>query len=69
LQPDRQGGSLSASSLDGRWQILVRRAPDAPPRFAGTVTLAPGVAANFALRGGGPVREIELFQLRAARIE
>jgi 4-amino-4-deoxy-L-arabinose transferase-like glycosyltransferase len=69
LQPDGRGGALSASSLDGRWQILVRSAPDAPPRFAGTVTLAPGVAAEFQLRGGGPVRAIELFQLRAAPIE
>ncbi len=69
LQPDGRAGAVSASSLHGRWQILVRSAPDAPPRFAGTVMLAPGVAAEFQLRGGGPVRAIELFQLRAARIE
>jgi hypothetical protein len=69
LDPDREGGALSASPLSGRWQILVRSAPGDPPRFAGTVTLVPGFAAQFALRGRAPVREIELFQLQASRIE
>jgi 4-amino-4-deoxy-L-arabinose transferase-like glycosyltransferase len=69
LRPDAGGGSLSASTLSGRWQILVRSAPGDPPRFAGVVTLAPGFPAEFSLRGRAPVRVIELFQLRATRIE
>jgi len=69
LQPDGRDGAISASPLSGRWQILVRSAEGASPRFAGTVTLEPGVAAEFTLRGREPVRAIELFQLRASRIE
>jgi hypothetical protein len=69
LQPDLQGGAISASPLSGKWQILVRRRADAPPRLAGAVVLAPGVPAEFALRGRGPVRAIELFQLRVSPIE
>jgi 4-amino-4-deoxy-L-arabinose transferase-like glycosyltransferase len=69
LQPDGRAGVISASPLSGRWQILVRSAEGARPRFAGTVTLAPGAPAEFSLRGRAPVREIELFQLRATRIE
>jgi hypothetical protein len=69
LQPDGRGGAVSASPLSGRWQILVRSAPDAPPRFAGTVTPTAGLPAPFALEGRAPVREIELFQLQASRIE
>jgi len=69
LQPDGRGGAISASGLSGRWQILVRSAAGASRRFAGTVTLAPGVPAEFSLRGREPVRVIELFQLQASRIE
>jgi hypothetical protein len=69
LQPDGQGGAISASPLDGRWQVLVRSAPDAARRLAGTVTLTPGVPGELPLRAPGPVREIELFQLQATRIE
>jgi hypothetical protein len=69
LQPDGRGGAISASALSGRWQVLVRSAEGAPPRFAGTVTLEPGIPAEFALQGREPVRAIELFQLQAFRIE
>ncbi len=69
LHPDRRAGAISASPLSGRWQILVLSALGLPPRFAGTVALTPGVAAEFALGGRGPVRAIELFQLQVVRIE
>jgi hypothetical protein len=69
LQPDGQGGAISASPLSGRWQILVRSAPDARTRLAGSVTLAPGEPASLPLRSPGPVREIELFQIEATKIE
>ena len=69
LQPDGRAGVVSASPLSGRWQILVRSAPDLPPRFAGTVTLEPGVPAEFTLYGRQPARMIDLFQLQAFRIE
>ena len=69
LHPDGRAGALSASPLAGRWQILVRSAEGASPRLAGTVTLEPGVPAELVLRGREPVRAIELFQLKASRIE
>ena len=69
LQPDGRAGAISASALSGRWQILVRSEEGASPRFAGTVTLEPGVPAEFTLQGREPVRAIELFQLQALRIE
>jgi hypothetical protein len=69
LQPDGQGGAISASPLSGRWQILVRSAPDAARRLAGSVTLTPGAPGELPMRGRGPVREIELFQLQTTRIE
>jgi len=69
LEADGRAGAISASPLSGRWQVLVRSAVGSPPRFAGTVMLKPGVAAEFALRGREPVRSIELFQLQAFRIQ
>ena len=69
LRPDGHAGAVSASWLSGRWQILVRSAEGASPRFAGTVVLVPGVPAEFELHFRGPVREIELFQLKAFRIQ
>jgi hypothetical protein len=67
LQPD--GGALSASPLSGRWQILIRSAWEAPPRFAGTAVLTPGQPGRLPIHSREPVREIELFQLQATRIE
>jgi hypothetical protein len=69
LQPDGLAGEISASPLSGRWQILARAEPSANPRFVGTVTLSPGIPAEFTLLGRGPVAEIELFQLQSSRIE
>jgi hypothetical protein len=69
LGPDGRSGVLSASPLSGRWQILVRSVEASVPRFAGTVTLAPGVPAEIPLRPGEPVRVVDLVQLRSFRIE
>src|SRR5262245_55302692 len=69
LHPDGQGGAISASPLSGRWQILVRSAPNAALRLPGTVTLEPDVPVELPIRAPQPVREIELFQLQATRIE
>jgi hypothetical protein len=69
VQPDGRTGMLSASDLSGRWQVLLRSAPEAVPRLAGRVTLTPGAPARIPLRSPEPVREVELFQLRATRIE
>jgi hypothetical protein len=69
LQPDRRTGVLSGGALSGRWQVLLRGAPDNPPRFAGSVTLEPGAPAELPIHSPEPVREIELFQLQATRIE
>src|SRR4030095_14299716 len=63
LQPDGQGGAISSSSLDGTWQILVRSAPDAARRLAGTVTLTPGVPVELPMRGPGPGGETALVQI------
>jgi len=69
LQSDGRSGVLSASGLSGRWQVLLRSTPKATPRFAGNVILTPDAPAEIPLPTREPVREIELFQLQATRIE
>jgi 4-amino-4-deoxy-L-arabinose transferase-like glycosyltransferase len=69
IQPDGRTGVLSGGALSGRWQVLLGGAPDGPRRYAGHVTLTPGEPAELPLHSPEPVREVELFQLQATRIE
>jgi hypothetical protein len=69
IQPGGRTGVLSGGGLSGNWQVLLRSAPEARPRFAGRVSLTPGAPAELPLRSPEPVREVELFQLQATRIE